>query len=68
MAHVIDSISIKGMTKAHLRQLSDYIFWADSRGDYYGNRDQFYKRHEKLMEFAESLRALADDKDLRIEK
>lgn len=68
MAHMIDSISIKGMTKAHLRQLSDYIFWADQRGDYYGNRIQFYKRHEKLVVFAEFLRALADDKDLRIAK
>lgn len=68
MATVIDSISIKGMTKAQLRQLADYIFWADQRGDYYGNRVQFFKRHETLIMFAEFLRALADDKNVRIAK
>lgn len=68
MAHTIDSISIKGMRKAHLRQLSEYIFWAGQSGDYYGNQIQFYKRHETLMVLAGFLRALADDKDLRIAK
>lgn len=68
MATAIDSISIKGMTKAQLRQLADYIFWADRRGDYYGNKDQFYARHIVLLEFAEFLLALANDKNLRIVK
>jgi len=45
MANAADTISLKGLRKALLRQLSVYIRDRDNDGRYYGPRDQFGKRH-----------------------
>jgi hypothetical protein len=64
MAHTVDSISIKGLRKAHLKQLASYI--RDRDGCYYGPREQFEKRHADLLAFADRIEAIADDTDARI--
>lgn len=66
MAHTIDSISISGLRKAHLRQLVAYIHHRDEDGWYYGPRGLFEKRHKDLLELADGLEAIADDPDARI--
>ena len=66
MAHTIDSISIKGLRKAHLRQLAEYIHSTD--GWYYGNKEQFEQRHKDLLRFADMLHDIADDNDVRVGK
>ena len=66
MAYSIDSISIKGFRKAHLRQLASYIRDQDEQGWYYGPQDHFEKRHQDLLRLAEELEQIADDPDARI--
>ena len=68
MAHTVDSISIVGLRRAHLRQLSHYIWARDHDGWYYGNREQFEKRHADLLEFAARLDEIADDPDVRFKE
>jgi len=65
MAHTVDSISIRGLRKAHLRQLAFYIEWHMHEGSYYGPKDQFEKRHKDLEAFAVRLLAIVDDEDAR---
>ncbi len=68
MANVIESISLKGFRKAHLRQLSSYIRARDREEWYYGPLDQFEKRHADLLELADRLDKIADDPDTRLPK
>ena len=68
MAHTVDSISIRGLRKAHLRQLVEYIRQRDDDAWYYGNREQFEKRHADLLELADRVENIANDNDARIEK
>jgi hypothetical protein len=68
MAHTVDSISIRGLRKTHLRQLVEYIRHRDDDGWYYGNREQFEKRHADLLELADRIENIANDNDARIEK
>ena len=65
MAHTVDSISIRGLRKAHLSQLAFYIAWQGREGSYYGPKDQFDKRHKDLEEFAVRLLEIVDDEDAR---
>lgn len=66
MAHVIDSIPLKGLRKAHLRQLAGYIRERDREGYYYGPREQFEKRHQDLLKMAAWLDEVASDKSSRL--
>jgi hypothetical protein len=66
MAHTVDSISIRGLRKAHLRQLVSYIRIRDREEWYYGPRDQFEKRHADLLALANRIEAIADDADARL--
>lgn len=61
--HAVDSISIKGLRKAHLRQLVIYIRDRDKNGWYYGNKEQFDQRHADLLRLADRLEAIANDND-----
>jgi len=38
------------LTKTQYEQLVTYALWAEENGVYYGNRAQFWKRHEKIKE------------------
>ena len=66
MAYKVDSISIKGLRKAHLRQLAAYIRDRDHSGWYYGPKEQFEQRHKDLLDFADKLCYIADDNDNRV--
>lgn len=61
MADTVNSISVRGFRKAHLRQLASYIRERDRDGWYYGPRDQFEKRHKDLLLLANRLDSIADD-------
>lgn len=64
MAYTIDSVSIKGLRKTHLKQLAYYITKQDDW--YYGNRKQFEQRHKDLLRFADILYDIANDNDARV--
>ena len=66
MAHTVDNISIRGLRKAHLRQLATYIRERDREGWYYGPREQFERRHADLLKLADRIEAIADDEDARL--
>lgn len=66
MAHTVENISLKGFRKAHLRQLADYIHARDLEGWYYGPREQFEARHKDLLQLANRLLEIANDRDARL--
>jgi len=66
MAHTVDSISIRGLRKSHLRQLVAYIRERDHDGWYYGPREQFERRHVDLLALADRIEAIANDADARL--
>ena len=55
MASAIDSVDIRGLRKTHFNQLRNYISAAGDEGWYYGNKQQFEKRHEELEEWIDSV-------------
>lgn len=65
MAYTVDSISIHGLRKSHLRQLVSYIRARDREGWYYGQREQFERRHADLLLLADRIEAIANDEDAR---
>lgn len=66
MSHQVDSIPLRGLRKAHLRQLAAYIRHRDQEGWYYGPREQFEKRHTDLIVLAEWLEEVAEDHSARM--
>ena len=66
MAHTVDSISLRGLRKSHLRQLVSYIRDRDREGWYYGPREQFERRHADLLALADRIESIADDADARL--
>jgi hypothetical protein len=66
MAHTVDSISIRGLRKTHLLQLVRYIQNRDNEGWYYGQRDQFERRHADLLALADRIKAIVNDPDARL--
>uniref|UniRef100_A0A6M3JE78 Uncharacterized protein n=1 Tax=viral metagenome TaxID=1070528 RepID=A0A6M3JE78_9ZZZZ len=62
MAIVIDSVSIKGLRKTHFSQLLAYMECWDIHGGYYGNKEQFQKRHDEIGKWvSEILYTLSED-------
>lgn len=41
---------ILNLKKTELEQLLQYCKWAKRSGDYYGNKEYFWKRHNKIVE------------------
>ena len=68
MSIVIESISIQGLRKTHFDQMLAYIHWAEDRGVYYGQKDQFMRRHEDIKKWMESVVEYLDNPDFRIAK
>ena len=54
MATTFESISLKGLRLAHLRQLQTYVYDRDREEWYYGPKDQFEKRHEDLKRWIDA--------------
>jgi len=68
VANVYGEISIKGMRKAHLRQLSNYIHERDREEWHYGNKEQFESRHKDLIKWVDDLCEFFDASDVKIAK
>jgi hypothetical protein len=51
MATVFESLSLKGLRPAHLRQLLTYIEDVEEQGWYTAPKDQFEKRHQELKQW-----------------
>lgn len=66
MSCVIDSLSIEGLRKTHLHQLHAYIEWAEEQGIYYGQKDQFDRRHADIKKWMESVLEWIDDPNVKI--
>jgi aryl-phospho-beta-D-glucosidase BglC (GH1 family) len=49
MAYVMDSLSLRGFRLTHLEQLRAYLDYRENDKCYYGNKEQYYKRHEFLV-------------------
>lgn len=50
MATIFDSLPLHGFTRAHISQLRQYVLDRDREGSYYGNREQYEKRHKEILE------------------
>ena len=68
MANVYDSVSIVGLRPAHFNQLIGYLDEQKREGWYYGNKKQFLKRHDELVEWIESIRELVNNPDTKIKE
>jgi len=53
MATEFDCLPLKGLKKNHLRQLLSYLEQAEEDEWYYGNREQFERRHAELKRWLE---------------
>lgn len=49
-----ESISLGGLSLAHLRQLASYVHARDNEGWYYAPKAQFEKRHADLVRWIDS--------------
>jgi len=68
MATVFDMVSIKGMRATHFEQIRSYLMHWEEEGIYYGNKDQFIKRHEDIKEWIDAIIDMARDPDNIIPK
>ncbi len=55
MTTVFNEVDIKRLRKTHFDQLLSYIMERDRDGWYYGNKDQFEKRHRDLMQWVKGI-------------
>ena len=62
----IEDISIKGMKKADFRQLEAYIEHIEEEGIYWGNKEHFYKRHERIKNLISEVCEKLYDGDYKI--
>lgn len=51
MSTLFSSMELTGLRKAHLQQLLSYVEEREREGWYFGNREQFEKRHNELKEW-----------------
>jgi hypothetical protein len=68
MATIFDTVSIVGKRATHFEQLLNYLCDAEESGVYYGNKYQFYKRHNEIKDWLEGIVKDASDPNLRIPK
>lgn len=68
MSNVIDSISIEGLRRSHFTQLQSYLEERDIEKWYYGDRKQFERRHQELLDWLESVIVYLSQEGVRIKK
>ena len=61
MSTVFDSVDIGGLRKAHFEQLRACLVRRNKTRWYYGDKKQFEKRHQELIEWVEGIIRLADN-------
>lgn len=55
MATVFSEVHINGMRKQHFRQLMAYIEQREYNNWYYGNANQFNKRHDEIKSWVQGI-------------
>ena len=68
MSTVFESLPLKGLRLAHLRQLQAYIDTRDETGWYYGSRDQFEQRHTDLKQWIDNAVEYAESDGVKLPK
>ena len=68
MANLLKEISIAGLRAVHFEQLMYYINEREREGYYYGNKEQFDKRHAEIKKWIEDIIIEARDPNNRIPK
>jgi len=68
MANTLDNIDIRGMRPAHFDQLLTLLYENEREGSYFGNREQYWKRHEELKTWLENVVEQVYDKNNKIPK
>ena len=68
MATVFSDVSIKGLRKTHFEQLQSYLEWAEHEGCYYGNKEQFDKRHVEIKKWLNDIVEYAGSEGILIPK
>lgn len=66
MATTLDMVSIKGLRATHFEQIMSAVMDREEEGVYYGNKEQYYKRHDEIKEWLDALITMARDPDYRI--
>ena len=66
MAHVVDSVTIKGLRLTHFHQLQTILNNHQQWGGYYGRKDYWYNRMDDLIEWCDMIVDILDDPDVRI--
>jgi len=71
MATIMTELPLpKGWSRAYIAQIATYINARDSSRDsgwYYGNREQFEKRHRLIKEWAENMVVEAYEEGVKFE-
>jgi hypothetical protein len=68
MAVIFESLDLKGIRPAHLKQLLSYIESRDKTGWYYGPKDQFEKRHTDLKNWIQDAVNYATSEGVKMPK
>lgn len=56
----VTGVCICGLRKSHFEQLLSYLEDANREGSYYGNREEFKKRHAELTAWVQGVVELVD--------
>ena len=68
MTILLESIDISGMSPADFRQLERYMSHIEEEGVYWGNKEQFMKRHKRLKDWINGITERAYSSDYTIPK
>ena len=61
MANMFDSVDIRGLRATHFSQLMNALIDKEESGEYYGNREQYFKRHFEIKEWLQGIIDMAKD-------
>ena len=64
MAIVMDSVDVVGLRQTHFEQLMVYVNDVEDSGVYYGNKTQFIKRHNDIVEWLEGILERLNDGEI----
>ncbi len=68
MSTVFESLSLKGLRKAHLEQLLCYINYRQNDGCYYGNKEQYEKKEMELKKWIRDAIVYAENPNVKFPK
>jgi hypothetical protein len=68
MAILFDKVSIRGLRATHFEQLMNLLKEREEEGSYYGNKEQYMKRHAEIKAWLNGIIETARDSDFRIPK